>query len=89
MEVNNADLTLFDISQSQPKTNHILGPLERRNLFVPKDKVYCLEKLVFRSGVRFLFLLVLTDPISLKLDSQKRTSVLDNPPNGMSIKNAS
>ena len=35
----------------------------------------------FRSGVRFLFLFVLTDAILLKLDLQKRTSVLGNPPN--------
>ena len=58
-----------------------LGPLEWRILFEPKDKVSCLEKLVFRSGVRFLFLFVLTDAILLKLDLQKRTSVLGNPPN--------
>ena len=35
----------------------------------------------FKSGVRFLFLFVLTDAILLKLDLQKRTSVLGNPPN--------
>ena len=51
-------------------------------LFGPKDKVSCLEKLVFRSGVSFLFLFVLTDAILLKLDLQKRTLVLDNSPNG-------
>ena len=59
-----------------------LGPLESRNLFGPKDKVSSYEKLVFRSGVRFLFLFVLADAILLKLDLQKRTSLLDNPPNG-------
>ena len=37
-----------------------LGPLERRNLFWPKNKVSSHEKLVFRSVVRFLFLFVLT-----------------------------
>ena len=58
-----------------------LGPLECRNLFGSKDKVSSHEKLVFRSGVRFLFLFVLTDAILLKLDLQKRTSVLGNPPN--------
>ena len=58
-----------------------LGPLEWRNLFGPKDKVSSHEKLVFRSGVRFLFLFVLTDAILLKLDLQKRTNDLDNPPN--------
>ena len=52
------------------------------NLFGLKDKVSYHEKLVFGSGVRFLFLFVLTDAILLKLDLQKRTSVLDNPPNG-------
>ena len=59
-----------------------LGPLEWRNLFGPKDKVSSHEKLVFKSGVRFLILFVLTDAILLKLDLQKMTSVLDNPPNG-------
>ena len=58
-----------------------LVPLERRNLFGPKNKVSSHEKLVFRSGVRLLFLFVLTDAILLKLDLQKRTTVLDNPPN--------
>ena len=46
-----------------------------------KDKVSNHEKLVFRSGVRFLFLFVLMDAILLKLDLQKRTNDLDNPPN--------
>ena len=45
----------------------------------PKDKVSSHETLVLRSGVQFLF--VLTDAILLKLDLQKRTSVLGNPPN--------
>ena len=40
-----------------------LGPLEWRNLFEPKSKVASHEKLVFRSGVGFLFLFVLTDAI--------------------------
>ena len=52
-----------------------------RNLFGPKSKVPYHEKLVLKSGVRFLFLFVLTDAILLKLDLQKRTSVLGNPPN--------
>ena len=47
----------------------------------PKDKVASHEKLVFRSGVHFLFLFVLTDAILLKLDLQKRSSLLDNPLN--------
>ena len=47
-----------------------------------KNKVSCHEKLVFRRGVRYLFLFVLTDAILPKLDLQKRISVLDNPPNG-------
>ena len=46
-----------------------------------KIKVSSDEKLVFRSGVRILFLFVLTDAILLKLDLQKRTNDLDNPPN--------
>ena len=52
------------------------------NLFGPSNKVVYLKKLVFQSAVRFLILFVLTDAILLKLDLQKRTSVLDNPPNG-------
>ena len=58
-----------------------LGPLECKNRFGSKDKVFSHEKLVFRSGVRFLFLFVLMDAILLKLDLQKRTNDLDNPPN--------
>ncbi len=57
-------------------------PLEWGFLFELKDKVYSYEKLVFRSGVRFLFLFVLTDAILRYLDYQKRTLVLDYPPNG-------
>ena len=51
------------------------------NHFGPKGKFASHEKLVSRSGVRFLFLFVLTDSILLKLNLQKRTSVLGNPPN--------
>ena len=83
-------LRLGNIKQSQicnfPSLSQrqitFLGPLEWRNLFELKDKVSFLEKLVFRSGVRCLFLFVLTDAILLKLDLQKRALVLDNPPNG-------
>ena len=50
--------------------------------FRAQDKVSSYEKLVLGSGVRFLFLFVLMDAILLKLDLQKRTSVLGNPPNG-------
>ena len=48
---------------------------------MPKDKVASHEKLVFRKGVRFLFLFLLTDAFLLTLDLQKRTSGLDNSPN--------
>ena len=48
-----------------------LGPLEWRYHFRPKDKVASREKLVFRSGVQFLF--VLMDAILLNLDLQKFT----------------
>ena len=54
-----------------------LGLLEWKNLFGPKSKVSSHEKLVFRSGVGFLFLFVLTDAILLNLDLQKRTPDLD------------
>ena len=50
-----------------------LGPSECRNLFGPKSKVSSHEKLVFRSGVGFLFLFDLTDAILPNLDLQKRT----------------
>ena len=55
--------------------------MELTNLFGPSNKVVYLKKLVFQSAVRFLILFVLTDAILLKLDLQKRTSVLGNPPN--------
>ena len=64
------------------KEKSIFMTFRVKESFWPKDKVAIHEKLVFRSGVRFLFLFVLMDAILLKLDFQKRTSVLDNPPNG-------
>ena len=53
--------------------------------------ISCLEKLVFRSGVRFLFLFVLTDAILLKLDLQKghRIWTILQMESCLSIKNAS
>ena len=51
------------------------------NLFGSKDKVTSHEKLVFRSGVPFLFLFVLMDAILLKMNLQKRTNDLDNSAN--------
>ena len=45
--------------------------------FGSKDKVSSHEKLVFRSGVQFLFLFVLMDAILRELDLQKRTNDLD------------
>ena len=64
------------------RQREISGPLELANLFGPSNKVVYLKKLVFQSAVRFLILFVLMDAILLKLDLQKSTSVLDNPPNG-------
>ncbi len=58
----------LSLSQRQ---NAFLGPLEWRDLFGPKNKVSSHEKLVFRSGVRFLFLFVLMDAILVKLDLQE------------------
>ena len=63
----------------QPKTKSIFRAFRVKESFQAQDKVSSHEKLVFRSGVRFLFLFVLTDTILLKLDLHKRTSVLDNP----------
>ena len=74
-------LLLFNFPSLSQRQITFLGSLELRNLFGPKDKVSSHEKLVFRSGVRFLFLFVLTDTILLKLDLQKRTLILVNPPN--------
>ena len=45
--------------------------------FCDPKKVSYYEKLVFKSGVRFLFLFVLTDAILLNLNLQKRTPDLD------------
>ena len=57
------------------KTITFLGPLEWRNLFGPKSKVSIHKKLVFKSGVGFLILFVLTDAILLRLDLQKKDNV--------------
>ena len=73
-------LLLFNFPHLSQRQIAFLGLLEGRNLFGPKDKISSHEKLAFRTGVQFLFLFVLTDAILLKLDLQKRTSVLGNPP---------
>ena len=70
------------VQRSTSRLSHALGPLEWMNRFRPSNKVVYLKKLVFQSTVRFLILFVLTDAILLKLDFQKRTPDLDNPPNG-------
>ena len=74
--------SILILSHAEQRQRVILGPLELMNLFGPSNKVVYLKKLVFQSAVRFLILFVLTDTILLKLDLQKRTSVLDNPANG-------
>ena len=71
-------LLLFNFPSLSQRQITFLGPLERRNLFGPREKVLSHEKLVLRSGVHFLFLFVLTDAILLKMDLQKRTNDLDN-----------
>ena len=56
----------FNFSSLSQRQITFLGPLEWRNLFGPKSKVFGHEKLVFRSGVGFLFLFVLMDAILQK-----------------------
>ena len=51
------------------------------SLGVPRFWIYFLSLAAIWSGVRFLFLFVLTDAILLEMDLQKRTNDLDNPAN--------
>ena len=74
--------SIHRLSHAEQRQRVILGPLELTYLFGPSNKVVYLKKLVFQSVIRFLILFALTDTILLKLDLQKRTSVLDNPLNG-------
>ena len=79
--MNNVEVCIVCFSVCSQRQIAFLGPLEWRNLFGQKSKVVSFQKLILRSGVRLLILFVLMDAILLKLDLQKRTSVLDNPPN--------
>ena len=65
----NQQCSLSWLSQRQ---TGFLRPFEWRYHVGLKGKVSCHQKLVFRSAVRFLFLVVLTDAILLNLDLQKR-----------------
>ena len=82
--ISNVECATFNID-SEPCLTETKGNFRTFGVdesFWTKNKVVYLKKLVFQSAVRFLILFVLTDAILLKLDLQKRTSVLDNPPNG-------
>ena len=70
--VNNVKSALIDFLSLSQGQIAFLGPLEWRYLFGSKDKVFNHQKLVFKSGVWFLF--VLTGAILLNLNLQKRTS---------------
>ena len=76
-KLQSAMFTSFQFCLSQPKTNRIFRTFRVNEFFGPKDKVSCIEKLVIRSGIQFLFLFVLTDAILLNLNLQKRTPDLD------------
>ena len=56
----------------------ILGPLEWRNLFGQKSKVVIYQKLIKRSGIRFLILFVLMDAILLRRGLRKGGKVKKN-----------
>ena len=69
------DIPYHRLSQRQIA---FLGPLEWRNLFGQKSKVVIYQKLIKRSGVRFLVLLVLMDAILLRRGLYKGTTVKKN-----------
>ena len=69
---------LFDIFTFSQRQIAFLGPLEWKNLFGQKSKVVIYQKLIKRSGVRFLILFVLTDAILLSLGLWKTPNVSRN-----------
>ena len=66
---------LFDILSFSQTQIVFLGPLEWRNLFGQKSKVVIYQKLIKRSGIRFLILFVLMDAILLRRGLHKRPKV--------------
>ena len=66
---------LFDILSFSQRQIAFLGPLEWRNLFGQKSKVVIYQKLIKRSGIRFLILFVLMDAILLRRGLRKRPKV--------------
>ena len=66
---------LFDIFSFSQRQIAFLGPLEWKNLFGQKSKVVIYQKLIKRSGIRFLILFVLMDAILLRQGLRKRPKV--------------
>ena len=69
---------LFDIFTFSQRQIAFLGPLEWKNLFGQKSKVVIYQKLIKRSGVRFLILFVLMDTILLRRGLRKGTTMKKN-----------
>ena len=69
---------LFDILSFSQRQITFLGPLEWRNLFGQKSKVVIYQKLITRSGIRFLILFVLMDAILLRRGLRKGIKVKKN-----------
>ena len=69
---------LFDFLSFSQRQIAFLGPLEWRNLFGQKSKVVSYQKLIQRSGIRFLFLFVLLDAILLSIGLRKGANVSRN-----------
>ena len=69
---------LFDILSFSQRQIAFLGPLEWKNLFGQKSKVVIYQKLIERSGIRFLILFVLMDAILLRRGLRKRPKVKKN-----------
>ena len=65
---------LFDIFSFSQRQIAFLGRLEWKNLFGQKSKVIIYQKLILKSGVRFLILFVLMDAILLRRGLRKGTT---------------
>ena len=70
--LRSALLDIFSFSQRQIA---FLGRLEWKNLFGQKSKVVIYQKLIKRSGIRFLILFVLMDAILLRRGLRKGIKV--------------
>ena len=62
--------------ETEERQSPIQGHLKWTNLFWQSNKVSIYDKLLYKSGVCFLILFILTDAILLNLDLQKSEKII-------------